>query len=43
VINNNKCIVVPEWGLVVARLGLDGNIDDEKWNNFLKILGEAFQ
>ncbi len=39
--NNNKCIVVPEWKIVVARLGLDGNIDDEKWNNFLKLIGEA--
>lgn len=40
--NNNMCIVIPEWDLVVVRLGLDGNIDDEKWNNFLKIVGEAF-
>ncbi|MFA5329445.1 MAG: serine hydrolase [Prolixibacteraceae bacterium] len=41
--NNNNCIVVPEWNLVVTRLGLDGNIDDEKWNKFLQIIGEAFQ
>jgi CubicO group peptidase (beta-lactamase class C family) len=40
--NNNKCIVIPTWGLVIVRLGLDGNIEDEKWNNFIKILGEAY-
>jgi CubicO group peptidase (beta-lactamase class C family) len=41
--NNNKCIVIPEWNVVVARLGLDGNIDNEKWNNFIKILSEEFK
>lgn len=41
--NNNKCLVVPEWKIVVARLGLDGNIDNLKWNQFIKILGEAYE
>jgi CubicO group peptidase (beta-lactamase class C family) len=40
--NNNKCIVIPEWEIVVARLGLDGNIGDEIWGKFLKMLGKAF-
>ncbi|MDD4109505.1 MAG: serine hydrolase [Prolixibacteraceae bacterium] len=40
--NNNKCIVIPEWNMVISRLGLDGNIDDEKWGNFLRILSGAF-
>lgn len=39
--NNNKCIVIPEWDMVIVRLGLDGAIDDEKWNNFIKMVGEA--
>jgi hypothetical protein len=39
--NNNKCIIIPEWEIVVVRLGLDGNIDDEIWGKFLEMLGEA--
>ena len=39
--NNNKCIVIPKWNLVIVRLGLDGNIDNEKWNEFIKILAKA--
>ncbi len=41
--NNNKCIVIPEWNIVVARLGLDGNIGDQEWNHFLEMLGEAYK
>ncbi len=41
--NNNKCIVIPEWNVVIVRLGLDGNIDNDKWNNFIKLLGDAFK
>ncbi|HUT32121.1 MAG TPA: serine hydrolase [Planctomycetota bacterium] len=32
--NNNKCFVVPEWGMVVVRLGLDGNVEDKVWDAF---------
>ena len=32
--NNNKCFVVPEWGMVIVRLGLDGNIPDDAWDGF---------
>jgi len=39
--NNNNCIVIPAWDMVIARLGLDGEIEDEKWNNFIKMVGEA--
>lgn len=39
--NNNKCIVVPEWEIVIARLGLDGHITDEIWDNFLKMIEET--
>lgn len=40
--NNNICIIIPAWNMVVVRLGQDGNMDDEKWNSFIKILSEAF-
>jgi CubicO group peptidase (beta-lactamase class C family) len=33
--NNNKCFVIPEWQMVVVRLGLDGQAKDEVWNRFL--------
>ena len=39
--NNNNCIVIPEWDMVIVRLGLDGAIDDEKWNTFIKMVGEV--
>lgn len=32
--NNNKCFVVPEWGMVIVRLGLDGNVEDQVWDAF---------
>ncbi|MHC4394341.1 MAG: serine hydrolase [Planctomycetota bacterium] len=39
--NNNKCFVIPEWKMVVVRLGTDGNIKDVVYNTFLKKVGEA--
>jgi hypothetical protein len=39
--NNNKCFVVPEWNMVVVRLGLDGNVSDDVWNTFFAKLAEA--
>jgi hypothetical protein len=39
--NNNVCLVVPEWNMVIVRLGVDGNIPDEKWDFFLKMVSEA--
>ncbi len=39
--NNNKLFVIPEWNMVVVRLGLDGRASDSVWNNFLGKLGEA--
>jgi hypothetical protein len=38
--------VVPEWRLVVVRLGLDedqGKIPDAVWNRFLGMIGEAIK
>jgi CubicO group peptidase (beta-lactamase class C family) len=41
--NNNRCFVIPEWDMVVVRLGLDGNVPDAVWNEFLTRLGGAVQ
>lgn len=39
--NNNLCFVIPEWRMVVVRLGLDGNVKDEVWDAFLARLSAA--
>ena len=40
--NNNVCMVIPDWNMVIVRLGVDGNIPDEKWDMFLKMISEAW-
>ncbi|WP_197231836.1 hypothetical protein [Novipirellula artificiosorum] len=32
--NNNNCFVVPEWDMVIVRLGLDGKAKDDARNGF---------
>jgi CubicO group peptidase (beta-lactamase class C family) len=39
--NNNRCFIVPEWNMVIVRLGLDGSAGDRVWNEFLARVGEA--
>ena len=41
--NNNMCFIIPEWNMVVVRMGTDGiPIDSDKtWNEFFKRLGDA--
>ena len=39
--NNNKCFVIPEWDMVIVRLGLDGKAKDEVWNGFLAKVAAA--
>jgi CubicO group peptidase (beta-lactamase class C family) len=39
--NNNKCFVIPEWSMVIVRLGLDGRAKDEVWNGFLTQVAAA--
>jgi CubicO group peptidase (beta-lactamase class C family) len=44
--NNNDLFVIPEWGMVVARLGLDqrsGMISDADHSEFLGMVGAARQ
>lgn len=42
--NNNKLFVIPDWKMVIVRLGLDqadGKISDAVWSKFLGLVGEA--
>lgn len=44
--NNNKLFVIPSWGIVIVRLGLDQG--DRKWTDesqgeFLRLIGRAIQ
>jgi CubicO group peptidase (beta-lactamase class C family) len=42
--NNNKLFVIPEWRLVIARLGLDQRdrkITDQECGEFLRLVGES--
>lgn len=44
--NNNFCIVIPEWQMVVVRLGLDEanrKMENEVIGKFLKMVGEAMR
>ena len=40
-LNNNRLFVIPEWDVVVARLGTDGNIPSAVWDGFFARLGKA--
>jgi CubicO group peptidase (beta-lactamase class C family) len=39
--NNNYCFVIPEWNMVIVRLGLDGSAGDRVWDAFLGKVGES--
>jgi CubicO group peptidase (beta-lactamase class C family) len=42
--NNNELFVIPEWEMVVVRMGLDQadvKVRDEVWGEFLRRVGEA--
>lgn len=41
--NNNYCFVIPEWNMVIVRLGLDGNARDQVWSDFLGKVGAALK
>lgn len=41
--NNNKCFVIPEWAMVVARLGLDGRAENAAWSAFFEKLSAALR
>jgi CubicO group peptidase (beta-lactamase class C family) len=44
-LNNNKCIVIPGWNMVVIRMGRDGHPEeaDKVYGEFLRLLGEAIE
>jgi hypothetical protein len=42
--NNNVCLVIPEWDMVIVRLGLDQadhKVTDAEWSGFLRGVGAA--
>ena len=43
--NNNKCVVIPQWNMVVVRMGEDGHPDnpDQVYSTFIKLLGESIK
>jgi CubicO group peptidase (beta-lactamase class C family) len=41
--NNNRCFVIPEWDMVIVRLGLDGKANEEGWNAFLAKIAESLK
>lgn len=43
--NNNKCIVIPQWDMVIVRMGEDGHPDDPDlvYSNFIKLLGRSIK
>lgn len=42
-LNNNKCVVLPQWNMVVVRMGEDGHPEnpDQVYGTFLKLLEES--
>ncbi len=43
-LNHNVCCIIPEWNMVIVRMGTDKNPTEPKhqvWNTFLKMIGEA--
>jgi len=40
---NNICIIIPEWNLVLVRLGEDQNIDVALFDGPLRLLGESLR
>ena len=43
--NNNKCIVIPQWNMVIVRMGEDGHPPekDKVYGTFLNMIGKALQ
>lgn len=44
-LNNNKCLVIPGWKMVIIRMGEDGHPDkpDLVYGSFLKMMGHALK
>lgn len=41
--NDNRCFIIPEWNMVVVRMGTNKNSphDSKFWGEFLRLIGEA--
>ncbi|MEM9723352.1 MAG: serine hydrolase [Bacteroidota bacterium] len=45
-LNHNVCCIIPEWNMVIVRMGDDKNPPEGKyivWNEFLRLIGEAIE
>jgi CubicO group peptidase (beta-lactamase class C family) len=40
-LNENRCWVIPEWNMVIVRLGLSGNHNDSAYNTFFQMVADA--
>ena len=42
-LNNNKCLCIPQWNMLIVRMGEDGHPEnkDQVYGTFLKMMGEA--
>jgi hypothetical protein len=42
-LNNNKCLVIPDWNMVVVRMGQDGHPPDKDrvYGTFLQLMEQA--
>jgi len=40
---NNYCFIIPEWQMVIVRLGTDSRINNELYNNFFELLKLAIK
>lgn len=40
-LNENRCWVIPEWNMVLVRLGVSGSHDDAAYNTFFQMLSGA--
>jgi hypothetical protein len=40
---NNKCIVIPDWNMVIVRMGEDGHPENKDlvYGKFLQMIGNA--
>jgi hypothetical protein len=39
--NNNQCIVINDWNMVIVRLGKDGSIDKSIYATFLGMIEDT--
>jgi len=41
--NNNFCFAIPEWRMVLVRMGTDGRINNDRYTEVFALLREAVE